>query len=56
VAPGEYTVVAIEDGWKLDWARPEVIAPYLPKGVSVKVTESSGKLMHLSEAVPVQSR
>jgi hypothetical protein len=56
LAPGEYTVVAIEDGWKLDWARPEVIAPYLPKGVSVKVTESSGKLMHLSEAVPVQSR
>jgi hypothetical protein len=25
----QYTVVAIEDRWKLDWARPEGIARYL---------------------------
>jgi hypothetical protein len=56
VAPGEYTVVAIEDGWELDWARPEVIGHYLPKGVSVTVTETSGKLVRLSEGVAVQSR
>jgi hypothetical protein len=55
-APGEYTVVAIEDGWELDWARPEVIARYLSKGIAVTVTESSGKLARLSEGVPVQSR
>ena len=56
VAPGQYTVVAIEDGWELDWERPEVIGRYLSKGVAVTVTESSGKLLRLSEAVPVQSR
>jgi hypothetical protein len=56
VAPGQYTVVAIEDGWNLDWARPEVIARYLPGGIPVNVTESSGKLVRLSEAVPVQSQ
>ena len=56
VAPGQYTVVAIEDGWDLDWARPEVIARYLPGGISVNVTENSGKLVRLSEAVPVESR
>jgi hypothetical protein len=56
VAPGEYTVVAIEDGWELDWARPEVIDYYLSKGVAVTVTENTGKLLRLSEGVPVQSR
>jgi hypothetical protein len=56
VAPGEYTVVAIEDGWKLDWARPEVIGRYLPNGVAVTVTENTGKLLQLPEGVPVQSR
>lgn len=56
VAPGEYTVVAIEDGWELDWARPEVVGRYLPTGVAVTVTESSGKRLQLSDGVPVQSR
>ena len=56
VAQGEYTVVAIEDGWQLEWGRPEVIERYLPKGVGVTVTESTGKLMRLPESVPVQSR
>ena len=56
VAPGEYTVVAIEDGWNLDWARPEVIGRYLPKGVAVTVAASTGKLLRLSEGVPVQDR
>jgi 5-hydroxyisourate hydrolase-like protein (transthyretin family) len=56
VAPGQYTVVAIEAGWDLDWARPEVISRYLSQGIPVTVTESSGKLVRLSQAVPVQSR
>jgi hypothetical protein len=55
-APGEYTVVAIEEGWELDWARPEVIRRFLSKGVAVTVNEGSGKLMRLSEGVPVQGR
>jgi hypothetical protein len=56
VAPGQYTVVAIQDGWELDWGRPEVIGRYLSHGVTVTVTENSGKLLKLSEAVQVQSR
>lgn len=55
-APGKYTVVAIEDGWDLAWARPEVIGSYLPKGIAVTVTEQSGKLLRLKDPVPVQSR
>ncbi|MGD0681915.1 MAG: carboxypeptidase-like regulatory domain-containing protein [Terracidiphilus sp.] len=56
VAPGQYTVVAIENGWDLDWERPEVISHYLPGRVPITVTESSGKLVRLSQAVQVQSR
>jgi hypothetical protein len=56
VAPGSYTVVAIEDGWELDWARPEVIGRYLSQGIAVTVKEDSGKLIRLSAPVPVQSR
>ena len=56
VAPGQYTVVAIEESWELDWARQEVIGRYLSHGVAVTVTVSSGKLLKLSEAVPVQRR
>jgi hypothetical protein len=54
VAPGEYTVVAIEEGWGLDWARPEVIGRYLSAGIPVTVTVTSGKLLRLAEPVPVQ--
>ncbi|MGA2852397.1 MAG: carboxypeptidase-like regulatory domain-containing protein [Terracidiphilus sp.] len=56
VVPGRYTVVAIEDGWPLDWSQPEVIARYLPGGFPVTVTSSSGKLLTLSGPVPVESR
>ena len=56
VVPGQYTVVAIEDGWELDWAEPQVIARYLPGGISVTVSDKSGKLVSLSTPVPVQSR
>ncbi len=56
VAPGSYTVVAIEDGWKLEWARPEVIGRYLASGIPVTVKEQSGKLIQLSSPVPVETR
>jgi hypothetical protein len=49
-------VVAIADGWELDWERPEVLGPYLRKGIVVTVTESSGKLIAIKEGVPVQNR
>ena len=55
-APGEYTVVAIEDGWALDWTRPEVISRYLPGGIAVTVTDTREKVVHLSVPVPVQQR
>lgn len=55
VIPGEYTVVAIEDGWTLDWAEPEVIAHYLAKGRKVTVSPRS-KNIALEGAIEVQPK
>jgi Carboxypeptidase regulatory-like domain len=35
--PGKYTVVAIENGWDLEWLNPDVIKAYLAKGVPLEV-------------------
>lgn len=37
VLPGKYTVVAIENGWELEWSNPEVLKRYLANGESVQV-------------------
>lgn len=56
VIPGAYTVIAIEDGWDLDWAKPAVLAPYLPKGQPVKVSDKTQGPIHLSSPVEVQKK
>ena len=38
VIPGQYTAVAILNGWNLEWGDSAVIAPYLAKGEKVTVT------------------
>jgi hypothetical protein len=53
-APGNYTVVALQNGWDLDWAKPQVISRFLSQGIPVTITGSSGKLVHLTQPVPVQ--
>jgi hypothetical protein len=55
VVPGQYTLIAIQDAWEMDWARPEFLARYLPRGIPVTVTNGSGKTVRISEPVPVQS-
>ena len=54
--PAQYNVVAIQDGWALDWTDPQVLTRYLPAGIAVTVTGSSGKLITLDRPVPVQTR
>jgi hypothetical protein len=55
VIPGSYTVVAIADGWDLDWAQPGVIAHYARRGQSIEVNGGSG-VVNLKSAVEVQPR
>lgn len=52
VFPGTYILVAIDGGWNLDWARKEVIAPYLPRGLKLQVTHE--KMLDVTGAVEVQ--
>jgi 5-hydroxyisourate hydrolase-like protein (transthyretin family) len=55
LAPGAYTLVAIQEGWTLDWGRREVIAPYLLKGVKVTVPLHA-KQIDLKDPVEVQAK
>jgi hypothetical protein len=54
--PGDYTLVAIQDGWEIDWSQPDGIARYLPGGLAVTVSADAGKLLTLTTPVPVQNR
>jgi hypothetical protein len=38
VLPGKYTVVAIENGWSLQWLKREVMQPFLKGGQPVEVS------------------
>lgn len=38
VLPGKYTVVAIENGWDLEWASPAVLQPYLAEGTILEIS------------------
>ena len=55
VAPGSYTLIAIDNGWTLDWARPEVLARYLPHGLKIDVTMSQRNIT-IPEPIEVQQR
>ena len=56
VVPGPYTLFAIENGWDLDWSRPEVIASYFKNGVPIKIGNDAGPSVDLPRAIEVQSR
>jgi hypothetical protein len=56
VAPGTYAVVAIQDGWKLDWQDSHVLARYLRGGLPVTVSDQSGPVLRLERAVPAIER
>jgi hypothetical protein len=42
VAPGRYTLLAIDEGWELEWANPAVLKKFMPQGESL-VVETKGK-------------
>ncbi|HKW34048.1 MAG TPA: carboxypeptidase regulatory-like domain-containing protein [Candidatus Acidoferrum sp.] len=37
ILPGEYILLAIKDGWDVDWAKPEALKPYLSAGQKVTI-------------------
>jgi len=37
VVPGRYTVIALQNGWELEWQNPGVLTPYLKDGQPILV-------------------
>jgi hypothetical protein len=56
VVPGSYTLLAIENGWDLDWSQPGVIGAYLKQGRKIEVGGQNSRTMNVAEAVEVQSK
>jgi hypothetical protein len=56
VVPGPYTILAIENGWDLDWAKPAVIESYRQHGQRIVVPEAHKGSLHLSAPVEVQPK
>jgi hypothetical protein len=56
VIPGVYTVIAIADGWDLDWSRPGVLAKYAAHGQTVVVPGQGSRSVQLPGAVDVQAK
>ena len=56
VIPGSYTLLAIENGWDLDWSQPGVIASYLKRGRRIEIGNQSGGPMNVAQAIEVQSK
>ena len=54
VVPGAYKVVAIEDGWDLDWSQPEVIAAYAKHAKTIEI--GGQPHMNLADAIEVQKK
>jgi hypothetical protein len=52
IIPGRYRLLAIDEGWDLDWADPNVLAAYLKKGIPVQVHAHN----KLQQPVEVQAR
>ena len=56
VVPGSYTLLAIEDGWDLDWSRPGVIGVYVKGGQKIEVGNQGTRPINLGQAIEVQSK
>lgn len=55
IVPGHYTLIAIDDGWELEWAREGVLQKYLAQGMQLDIREDATKI-DLPEPVAVQVR
>jgi hypothetical protein len=43
ILPGRYSLVAIEDGWDLEWTNGTVLKPYLAKGQTLQISANDQK-------------
>lgn len=43
ILPGKYVLMAIEDGWELEWMNPGVVKPYREKGQIIQIAPNDTK-------------
>jgi hypothetical protein len=56
VIPGTYTVIAIRNGWDLDWSKPAVISRYAGHGQTIVVPGQASHPIQLPDPVEVQPK
>jgi len=56
VLPGNYTVLAIDDGWDLDWSKPAILHRYLARGQKLTVPDTAIAPIQLPGPIEVQSK
>jgi hypothetical protein len=56
VIPGSYSLIAIENGWDLDWSQPDIIAAYARHGQVIEIRNGSNLKVRIPQSVEVQPR
>jgi Carboxypeptidase regulatory-like domain/Prealbumin-like fold domain len=56
VVPGSYTLIAIDNGWDLDWSQPDIIAAYAKHGQVIEIRNGSNLKVHIPQPVDVVRR
>jgi Carboxypeptidase regulatory-like domain/Prealbumin-like fold domain len=56
VIPGSYSLIAIENGWDLDWSQPDVIAAYARHGQVIEIRNGPNLKVRVPQPVEVVSR
>lgn len=54
--PGAYTLLAIENGWDLDWQHQGALSSYLRTALTVHIPDTADKVQYLPIPIAVQSR
>jgi Carboxypeptidase regulatory-like domain len=53
IIPGKYRLLAIQDGWSLDWRDPMVLKPYLEKAQSLEIAANDSREIRVQvQSVP----
>jgi 5-hydroxyisourate hydrolase-like protein (transthyretin family) len=56
VVPGNYLVVAIDDGWSLRWSDAATLTSYLMHAVPISIPSTGSPTIHLPEPLSTQPR
>lgn len=56
VIPGSYVLIAIENGWDLDWSQPDIIAAYARHGQPIQIRNGSNLRVRVPQSIDIQPR